>query len=141
MTMSDPTPKTHGIHHLGLSVLDLEQTTGFFTKTLGWKEVGRDDSYPRTIVTDGHARLTLWQVDRTPDVQPFDRRRNVGLHHLALEIDTEEHLHDLARVIRETPDAKIEFLPEPVGTSPRRHMMCREPGGLRIEFIWSGTPS
>lgn len=136
--MTNATPKTHGINHLGLTVLDLDQTTNFFIEILGWQQVGRDNSYPRTIVTDGRTRLTLWQVDRSLDVQSFNRRRNIGLHHLALEIDTEEHLNELARLIAECPDAKIEFLPEPLGTSTRRHMMCLEPGGLRLEFIWPG---
>jgi hypothetical protein len=35
--------------------------------------------------------------------------------------------------------ATIEFSPELVGKGPRMHMMCYEPGGLRIEFIWPGA--
>jgi hypothetical protein len=76
--MSDATAKTRGINHLGLSVLDIDSTSRFFVQLLGWVESGRDESYPRTAVSDGHTRLTLWQVDRSLDVQPFNRRRNVG---------------------------------------------------------------
>jgi hypothetical protein len=32
-------------------------------------------------------------------------------------------------------DAAIEFAPEPLGDTPLRHMMCRGPGGIRLEFI------
>lgn len=46
-------PETEGLNHLGLAVDDLEATTGFFTECLGWQESGRDESYPRTAVSDG----------------------------------------------------------------------------------------
>ena len=52
-------PITQGIKHVGLTVDDLDQTTRFFVEALGWQESGRDESYPRTSVWDGTARLTL----------------------------------------------------------------------------------
>jgi len=129
---------TRGINHLGFAVRDLDQTTRFFVQALGWQEAGRDDSYPRAAVTDGKVRLTLWQVDNTQEIVGFDRRKNVGLHHLALEVDSELTLQEIASVLDSYPGATIEFKPELVGTGPRKHMMCNEPGGLRIEFIWPG---
>ena len=54
--------KTTGLNHLGLTVRDLATTTAFFADVLGWDVTARDDSYPRTTVTDGSLRLTLWQV-------------------------------------------------------------------------------
>ncbi len=50
--------KTKGLHHLGLAVKDLQQTTRFFVELLGWEEAGYDATYPRTGVTDGKVRLT-----------------------------------------------------------------------------------
>jgi catechol 2,3-dioxygenase-like lactoylglutathione lyase family enzyme len=136
--MSDEKPKTQGINHVGLSVLDLDSSARFFVQVLGWVESGQDDSYPRTAVSDGHIRLTLWQVDRSLDVQPFHRRRNVGLHHLALEVASEERLMELADNLKGRREVTIEFMPELVGKGPRKHMMCLEPGGIRIEFVWPG---
>ena len=130
---------TKGVHHVGLAVLDLTDTTAFFTDTLGWKLLDRDEGYPRSIVSDGHVMITLWQTDRSLDVQPFDRRRNVGLHHLALLVETEAELEALAAKLAGVPDVRIEFPPEPLGQGPRRHMMCFEPGGIRLEFIWPGA--
>jgi lactoylglutathione lyase len=131
--------QTRGINHLGLSVLDLESSTRFFTQALGWTETGRDNSYPRTIVTDGHARLTLWQVDLGLEVEPFSRRKNVGLHHLALEVDSEARLIELSHSLAVWPGVEVEFMPELLGKGPRKHMMIAEPGGIRIEFIWPGS--
>ena len=131
--------ETKGINHLGLSVFDLDKSKAFFIEALGWKESGYDASYPRTAVSDGIVRLTLWQVDRSLNVAPFDRRKNVGLHHLALEVESERKLNDVFEKVRTYPGVSIEFGPELVGSGPRKHMMCNEPGGIRIEFIWQGV--
>ena len=130
--------ETVGINHLGLSVRNLDETARFFVDTLGWTESGRDDSYPRTAVTDGNLRLTLWQVDHDLEIEPFHRRKNIGLHHLALEVETEERLTALYDTLASKPEIEIEFAPELVGAGPRKHMMCYEPGGIRVEFIWPG---
>jgi catechol 2,3-dioxygenase-like lactoylglutathione lyase family enzyme len=126
-----------GIDHLGLTVSDLEASASFFTQLLGWKESGRDPSYPRCAVSDGTCRLTLWQVDRSLDVNPFDRRRNIGLHHLAIKLDSVESLTATYEKLKSN-GITIEFSPEFLGDGPRKHFMCTEPGGLRIEFIWNG---
>lgn len=131
--------ETNGLNHLGLAVADLDKSVAFFVKNLGWEESGRDDSYPRSAVSDGKVRLTLWQVDNSLDIQPFHRRKNIGLHHLALEVISEEKLNEIYTKLSQVGDVTIEFSPEPVGSGPRKHMMCNEPGGIRVEFIWPGT--
>lgn len=130
--------KTRGINHLGLSVRDLNQTVAFFVDCLGWEESGRDDSYPRSAVSDGNIRLTLWEVDHMLDVNAFHFRQNVGLHHFALELETEAELNAIAERVQDFPGVSIEFMPELVGQGPRKHMIFNEPGGIRIEFIWPG---
>lgn len=127
---------TKGINHLGLTVRDLDRTTAFFTDVLGWKLLARDDAYPRTTVSDGTARFTLWQADQSRPMTAFDRKSNIGLHHVALEIGSEEELNELAGRIRNWPGITIEFEPEPLGGGPRKHMMFYEPGGIRLEIIW-----
>lgn len=129
---------TIGINHTGLTVRDLDQTTAFFVDVLGWDVTARDPVYPRTTVTDGSARLTLWQADVTGPRRDFDRRANVGLHHIAFTVPSEAALTDLATRVAATPGVAIEFLPEFMGTGPRRHMIFAEPGGLRIELVWAG---
>ncbi len=129
---------TLGLNHLGLAVRDLDETTGFLVGALGWEEIARDDSYPRNSVTDGSLRLTLWQVDQTKDIVPFDRKTNVGLHHLVLQVASDSDLERLSKTVKDWPGVVIEFMPEPVGDGPRKHMMFAEPGGLRLELIWPG---
>lgn len=129
---------TSGLNHLGLSVKNLTKTSAFFVELLGWQQTGLDLSYPRCAVSDGVLKLTLWQVENPATVDEFSRRKNLGLHHLALEISTEQKLHALYLLAKDYPDVAIEFAPQRLGAGPRKHMMCTEPGGLRIEFIWPG---
>ena len=129
---------TRGINHTGLSVRNLDDTVAFFTDVLGWTETGRDDSYPRSAVSDGHSRLTLWQVASDRTAVGFDRRHNIGLHHLAIEVPDEATLKTLADKVAAYPGVTVEFIPEPVDNGPRKHMMFTEPGGIRLELIWMG---
>ncbi|MEP1930706.1 MAG: VOC family protein [Roseibium sp.] len=127
---------TIGINHLGLTVHDLDQTTSFFTDCLNWQLLARDDSYPRTTVADGSCRLTLWQVDQTGLVTDFNRKTNIGLHHFALEVASQEELMAMADKVASWPGVAVEFLPELLSGGPRMHMMFAEPGGIRMEIIW-----
>lgn len=130
--------KTQGINHLGLSVKNLDQTVSFFVDCLGWEESGRDESYPRSAVSDGTIRLTLWEVDHSLSVNEFHFRKNIGLHHFALEIESEQKLNEISESVKLHPGVNIEFMPELLGVGPRKHMILYEPGGIRIEFIWPG---
>ena len=131
--------ETQGLHHLGLTVNDLDQTTDFFLSALGWTEVSRDPSYPRTMITDGKLLLTLWQVNASLNGPAFDRKANVGLHHVAIEVASNEKLEELGSTLATWPGVTIEFAPEELAGGPKRHMMFAEPGGLRIELIWPAT--
>jgi len=130
--------ETIGLNHLGLAVKNLDQTKSFFVDVLGWDESGYDASYPRTMVSDGAVKLTLWQVDHSLEVNEFHRRKNIGLHHFALGVASDQKLNELYQKIKLLPDFTIEFAPELLAGGPRKHMMLTEPGGIRVELIWQG---
>ena len=128
---------TKGAHHIGLTVSKLEESAAFFTTLLGWKEVNRNDEYPAIFVSDGNIMVTLWKNKDEPPTA-FDKNRNVGLHHVAFKVDSEA---DLDRIYEKlaSNDVKIEFSPELLRSGPAKHMMCYDPSGIRIEFIWPGN--
>jgi lactoylglutathione lyase len=128
---------TRGLNHVGLTVTDLGKSTAFFTKTLNWRDVGGDPDYPAKFVTDGELFLTLWQVTNPATAVAFDRKNNVGLHHLALTVASNEALDELHERFLGTEGVVIEFAPELNGPGPTRHMMIREPSGNRIEFAFN----
>lgn len=125
---------TSGLSHLGLSVSKLEASTDFFIETLGWKLVGEKPNYPAKFVSDGNIVLTLWQIADEQTLVPFNRKTNVGLHHLALAVASTEILDELHQLFLLAENVDIEFAPELNGKGPTRHMMIREPSGNRIEF-------
>ena len=79
--------------------------------------------------------ITLWQAEDPQAAVPFDRKRVIGLHHLALTVENEVSLKDLHRRLQGRDDVEIEFAPELLGNGPTQHMMSLIPGGIRVEFI------
>lgn len=125
---------TRRLNHVGLTVRDLDASTAFFTEVLNWDLAGGYPDYPSRFVTDGEIFVTLWQANDPENAVAFDRKNNIGLHHLALTVVTFEALDHLHARFLETDGVVIEFSPELNGGGPTRHMMIREPGGNRIEF-------
>jgi lactoylglutathione lyase len=136
-TISQSKVMTKGLNHLGLTVKNLQASADFFINTLGWKKAGGYPDYPSIFVTDGEIFLTLWQTKDASKVISFDRKNNVGLHHLALTVASEEILTELHHRFISVPNLVIEFSPELNGKGPTIHMMIREPSGNRIEFAYN----
>ena len=125
---------TAGAHHVGLTVPNLDDALAFFGDGLGFELVGEVPDYPAAFVSDGAVMITLWQAESGAEARPFDRRRNVGLHHLAFTVRPGA-LDALHERLDERTDVQIEFAPETLGGGPTRHMMARIPGDVRVEFI------
>ena len=134
MTNATTKAATDGAHHVGLTVPDLNETRKFFIDTLGYEQVGEVPDYPAAFLSDGAIMITLWQAASPETAVSFDRKRNIGLHHLALKVRDTQALESLYSELGEK-GVDIEFAPEPLGELPVRHMMCNIPGGVRIEFI------
>ena len=126
---------TQGVHHVGLTVTDLDASRDFFIELLGWEEVGGNPDYPAVFVSDGTVMVTLWRAAEPARARPFDKNNHVGLHHLALRVADLDTLDRIYRKLISDDNVTIEFPPEPLRHGPTIHMMCSEPGGIRIEFI------
>lgn len=126
---------TAGIHHFGLAVSRLDETATFFIDCLGWTLAREVPEYPAKFVTDGNAFVTLWQTDA--GATAFDRKKHVGLHHMALRVDSEAELERLFAKVAGWPGVQVEFAPQALGEGPARHGMFFEPSGLRMELIWA----
>jgi hypothetical protein len=97
--------------------------------------VGNRPDYPSVFVSDGVVMVTLWQARQPSSSVPFDKNNNIGLHHLALRVADRASLGCIYEKLAAAENIEIEFAPEPLGDSRATHMMCYEPGGIRIEFI------
>ncbi|MEL0622917.1 VOC family protein [Marinomonas arenicola] len=126
---------TQGIHHLGLTVPNIKEASTFFIDALGFTQVGDVPSYPAIFVSDGAVMLTLWQAEEPEQAAPFDRTKNIGLHHFALRIADSITLDEVYQQLKIRSDVTIEFAPEALGENGIQHMMCRIPGNIRLELI------
>ena len=134
--MSAPTKAlTHGVHHVGLTIPDLTRTRDFFVDVLGFEQIGEVPDYPAVFLSDGQMMLTLWQVIDSASAVAFDRKRVIGLHHLALLVSPDVSLESLHKRFVQEGDVEIEFAPEPLGGGPTRHMIFSIPGGIRLELV------
>ena len=128
-------PSTRGVHHVGLAVPDLDAAERFFVDALGWRVAGGVPSYPAVFVSDGAILVTLWRIADPEAAVPFDRRANVGLHHLALQVADRAALAAAYDRVRGHPGTTIEFAPGPMREgSETHHFIGTMPGGVRLEF-------
>lgn len=126
---------TRGIHHVGLTVPDIEQARSFFCGTLGFEEVGGVPDYPSIFVSDGTILLTLWRAADPLTARAFDRRANIGLHHLSLLVADDAALDTVWKKVTARDDVLVDAAPAPIRPgSPTRHFLIFVPGGIRLEF-------
>jgi len=126
---------TRGVHHVGLAVPDIELARSFFCEALGYRTIGGNPEYPAHFVSDGATLVTLWQIAEPETAVPFDRKRNVGLHHLAIAVADQAALDTVFDRVSAWPGASIEFPPCALSEGSKvRHFMCAIPGGVRVEF-------
>lgn len=131
---------THGVHHVGLAVPDLPAAERFFVDALGWRVVGGSPAYPAMFVSDGTTMVTLWRVAEPDRATPFDRRANIGLHHLALRVADHAALGTAYDRLRGWPGVVMEFAPAPMRKgSTTHHFTCAMPGGVRLEFATAAS--
>ena len=125
---------TTGVSHVGLSVFDLDASLKFF-EALGYKKVGGSDSYPSIFVSDGSSLITLWKTD--DDYTTFDRRKNVGLHHLATKVPSLQALDKAYHSVNKVRvDGEGAFAPKELEGTPLTHAIIFEPSGNRIELTY-----
>lgn len=129
-----------GVDHVGLSVSDLDASEMFFVKYAGFKVFNRDDSYPAVFLNNGSVTVTLWRVKNLETAIKFDRKNNIGLHHVAFSVASVEALDELYEKLKNDKEIIIEFSPELLGKGPAKHMILYEPSGNRIEFIHRPKP-
>jgi catechol 2,3-dioxygenase-like lactoylglutathione lyase family enzyme len=126
---------TRGVHHIGLTVPDLDEARAFFCEILGFEEVGGVPDYPSIFVSDGVILLTLWRAADPLTARAFDRRANIGLHHLSLEVVDDTALEIVWKKVSAHPGVVVDAAPGPIRPgSATRHFLVFIPGGIRMEF-------
>jgi lactoylglutathione lyase len=128
---------TMGVSHVGLAVSDLQASLKFF-EAIGFEKAGGDEAYPSIFLSDGSSLITIWQTDEGANA--FDRRKNVGLHHLAIRVPSAEALDKVYDIASKVPGARVDgegaCKPQPMDGFHITHAIVYDPSGVRIEFAY-----
>ena len=127
------------IHHLGLTVRDVDVSAAWYVDTLGFQRVGAytapDDSRRKVFLRhDGlRARLGLTQHQRGSE-EAFDETR-IGLDHLAFAVGTRE---DLDAWAHRFSVAGVTFSPvAPANSIPGAAVLVfRDPDNVQLELFF-----
>jgi glyoxylase I family protein len=126
-------PPDAWLHHVALTVTDLERSTAWYGNLLGSPEVLTRDgaTWRRVLLRAPTLLLSLTTHDGTEPDDRFDERR-VGIDHLAIGCRERADL-----------DAWVAHLDAlgvrhgPITEAPHAHLVaCHDPDGIAVEFYW-----
>lgn len=117
------------VHHLALTVTDLERAQEFYTGLLGFQAV-MELSPTRVLLSNGSAILALQGSD--PSRDRFNEQR-VGLDHLSFGVSSHAELEAAARLFdqRGVPHGEIKDL----GAALQLYVLAfRDPDNIQLEL-------
>ena len=93
------------------------------------RDVRRDAEYPAAFLTNGDVIVTLWRATDPTKASPFDRKKNVGLHHLAFQVD------NIYETCQKLMDGGVT-----INRPPRDGYMAfvRSPDNISVELLQNG---
>ncbi len=127
-------PKTHGAHHLSLTVTDLDRSTAFYTEVVGLTV--RLRSSDRVAFHDGVMGLVLLLPGRAvpPSEQRFDEART-GLDHIGFRVASPDDVRRAAEHLDACGVPRSEVKP---GRLPNSLLVVfRDPDNIQLEFYYS----
>jgi len=119
------------LNHAVLYVSDLDRSVDFYTRVLGFDVVTKEGGFAAFLRAGGsanHHDLGLFAVGKEA---PRPHRGEVGLYHLAWEIDTIEDLAETASTLAEA-NALVGMSDHGVSKS----LYGQDPDGIEFEVMW-----
>ena len=113
-----------GLNHVAISVPDLEQAVGYYTKTMGFPEAFR------SFDEKGQPTLVYVQISRNTfiELQPSNAQRPPGLNHLGIHV---ENIGAATAMFKQRGANVTE-----TRVSPTKAILANitDPNGIRIEL-------
>ena len=132
-------PSLSGIHHLGLTVRDIDASERWYADVLGMTRVFVEDHRAgggHTVVINRADTFLFLGLDYHPqaDLERFDERRT-GLDHVAMSVDSRADLDAWAHRLDTLGVAHgpIHDKDQPVHAA----MVVHDPDGIPVELFWA----
>lgn len=121
-----------GIHHIALTVTDLQRSVAWYRELLGLAELMGDDGDEVSfrLLTDPSSRLVLGlRQYAAGSGDEFDERRT-GMDHMALGVESAEELAEWEARLSAMGAKYTPATETPIGTV----IVFRDPDGIQLEF-------
>ncbi len=127
------TVATRGVHHVTLTVTDVQRSREFYTTILNFQPIG--EFGPRILLTNGSMVLAIGPAPDPAHVLSDDRfdENRVGLDHISLSVSSRADLDEAVRIFDErgVPHGEIKDL----GAGSELYVLAfRDPDNIQLEL-------
>jgi len=130
---------TQGVHHLRLTVSNVDRTVVFFTEVLGFKKLM--DLNPGAFLSNGQVGIGIGPHPEPGRAMPRDRfdENRIGLDHLSFGVASRADLEHAVRVLdtRGVPHSEIRDLGPAFGICI---LIFRDPDNIQLELSAPRAP-